>query len=206
LYGRTTFLDRIVALTRAEPTRQVRGERRRQAILEAALRLISQHGVGALTHRAVAEEAGVPLASTTYYFDSLDELLEGALQLFVDEEATRLTALAERLQGQELPPVEIARLFQAELEPDAAQFELYVEAARRPSLREVARSSIEMYARVAATALSAAGLDEPAIDPRAFVALFDGYGLHRIAGCDDQGLEDALLALWAAATRAIGTR
>ena len=193
-------------MTRAEPTRQVRGERRRQAILEAALRLISQHGVGALTHRAVAEEAGVPLASTTYYFDSLDELLEGALQLFVDEEATRLTALAERLQGQELPPVEIARLFQAELEPDAAQFELYVEAARRPSLREVARSSIEMYARVAATALSAAGLDEPAIDPRAFVALFDGYGLHRIAGCDDQGLEDALLALWAAATRAIGTR
>jgi len=184
----------------------VRGERRRQAILEAALRLISQHGVGALTHRAVAEEAGVPLASTTYYFDSLDELLEGALQLFVDEEATRLTALAERLEGQELPPVEIARLFQAELEPDAAQFELYVEAARRPSLREVARSSIEMYARVAATALSAAGLDEPAIDPRAFVALFDGYGLHRIAGCDDQGLEDALLALWAAATRAIGTR
>jgi len=193
-------------LTRAEPTRQVRGERRRQAILEAALRLISQHGVGALTHRAVAEEAGVPLASTTYYFDSLDELLEGALQLFVDEEATRLTTLAERLEGQELPPVEIARLFQAELEPDAAQFELYVETARRPSLREVARSSIEMYARVAATALSAAGLDEPAIDPRAFVALFDGYGLHRIAGCDDQGLEDALLALWAAATRAIGTR
>ena len=193
-------------MTRAEPTRQVRGERRRQAILEAALRLISQHGVGALTHRAVAEEAGVPLASTTYYFDSLDELLEGALQLFVDEEATRLTTLAERLEGQELPPVEIARLFQAELEPDAAQFELYVETARRPSLREVARSSIEMYARVAATALSAAGLDEPAIDPRAFVALFDGYGLHRIAGCDDQGLEDALLALWAAATRAIGTR
>ena len=193
-------------MTRAEPTRQVRGERRRQAILEAALRLISQHGVGALTHRAVAEEAGVPLASTTCYFDSLDELLEGALQLFVDEEATRLTTLAERLEGQELPPVEIARLFQAELEPDAAQFELYVEAARRPSLREVARSSIEMYARVAATALSAAGLDEPAIDPRAFVALFDGYGLHRIAGCDDQGLEDALLALWAAATRAIGTR
>ena len=86
-------------MTRADPTRQVRGERRRQAILEAALRLISQHGVGALTHRAVAEEADVPLASTTYYFDSLDELLDGALHLFVDEEATRLTALAERLEG-----------------------------------------------------------------------------------------------------------
>lgn len=193
-------------MARAEPTRQARGERRRQAILEAALRLISERGVDAVSHRTVAEEAGVPLASTTYYFESLDELLEGALRLFVDEEAARLTALAERLEGQDLPPVEIARLFQAELEPDAAQFELYVEAARRPSLREVARSSIGMYARVAETALRAAGLDEPAIEPRAFVALFDGYGLHRIAGCDDQGLEEALLALWAAATRAIGTR
>jgi TetR/AcrR family transcriptional regulator, regulator of biofilm formation and stress response len=189
-----------------EPMRQERGERRRRAILEAALRLISERGVGAVTHRAVAEEADVPLASTTYYFDSLDDLLDGALELFVDEEAARLTALAERLEGRELPPVEIARLFQAELEPDAAQFELYVEAARRPSLREVARRSIEMYARVAAAALGSAGLEEPAIDPRAFVALFDGYGLHRIAGCDDQGLEDALMALWAAATRAIGTR
>jgi DNA-binding transcriptional regulator YbjK len=189
-----------------EPTRQARGERRRRAILEAALRVISERGVHAVSHRTVAEAAGVPLAATTYYFKSLDELLEGALRLFVDEEAARLTALAERLQGQDLPPREIARLFLSELEPDVAQFELYVEAARRPRLREVARQSIEMYAAVADAALRSAGLPEPAIDPRAFVALFDGYGLHRVAGWDDQGLEDALLALWAAATRAIGTR
>ena len=189
-----------------EPTRQARGERRRRAILEAALRLISERGVGAVSHRAVAEEAGVPLASTTYYFESLDEVLEGALRLFVDEEAARLTELAERLEGQELPALEIVRLFRSELEPDVAQFELYVEAARRPRLREVARQSIEMYASVAAAAMRAAGVDEPAFNPRAFVALFDGYGLHRVAGCDDQGLEDAVMALWAAATRAIGTR
>jgi TetR/AcrR family transcriptional regulator, regulator of biofilm formation and stress response len=193
-------------MTQAEPTRQARGERRRRAILQAALRVISEHGVDAVSHRAVAEEAGVPLASTTYYFESLDELLEGALRLFVEEEAARITALTERLEGQDLPVLEIARLFRNELEPDVAQFELYVEAARRPRLREVARSSIKMYATVAAAGLRAAGLEESAIDPRAFVALFDGYGLHRIAGCDDQGLEEALLALWAAATRAIGTR
>jgi TetR/AcrR family transcriptional regulator, regulator of biofilm formation and stress response len=190
----------------AEPTRQARGEKRRRAILEAGLRLISKRGVDGLSHRTVAKEARVPLAATTYYFTSLDELLEGALRLFVDEEAERLSALAERLEGQDLAPVEIARLFRSELEPDVAQFELYVEAARRPRLREVARRSIEMYAEVAASGLGAAGVDDPAINPRAFVALFDGYGLHRVAGADDQGLEEALLALWAAATRAIGTR
>jgi DNA-binding transcriptional regulator YbjK len=193
-------------MPRPEPTRQARGERRRRAILEAALRVIGERGVDAVSHRTVADEAGVPLASTTYYFESLDDVLEGALELFVDEEAARLTALVERLDGQDLPPLEIARLFRSELEPDVAQFELYVEAARRPRLQEVARRSIEMYGTVAAAALRAAGAAEPAVDPRAFVALFDGYGLHRVVGCDDQGLEDALMALWAAATRAIGTR
>jgi TetR/AcrR family transcriptional regulator, regulator of biofilm formation and stress response len=193
-------------MARDEPTRQARGERRRQAIIQAALRLISERGVDAVSHRAVAEEAGVPLASTTYYFESLDELLEGALRLFVDEEAARLTELAERIEGQDLPALEIVRLFSSELVTDVAQFELYVEAARRPRLREVARQSIEMYATVATAAMRAAGVGEPAINPRAFVALFDGYGLHRVAGCDDQGLEEAVMALWAAATRAIGTR
>jgi DNA-binding transcriptional regulator YbjK len=199
-------LGRIVAVAEAQPIRQERGERRRRAILEAALRVISKRGIDAVSHRVVAEEAGVPLAATTYYFSSLDELLEGALRLFVDEEAARLTELAERLDGQELPPREIAGLFTAALEHDVAQFELYVEAARRPALRRVARRSIELYGTVAAAALRAAGEDDPAIEPRAFVALLDGFGLHRVAGCDDQGLEDALLALWAAATRAIGTR
>jgi DNA-binding transcriptional regulator YbjK len=193
-------------MAKDEPTRQARGERRRQAIIQAALRLISERGVDAVSHRAVAEEAGVPLASTTYYFESLDELLEGALRLFVDEEAARLTELAERIEGQDLPALEIVRLFSSELVTDVAQFELYVEAARRPRLREVARQSIEMYATVATAAMRAAGVGEPAINPRAFVALFDGYGLHRVAGCDDQGLEEAVMALWAAATRAIGTR
>jgi DNA-binding transcriptional regulator YbjK len=193
-------------MAKDEPTRQARGERRRQAIIQAALRLISERGVDAVSHRAVAEAAGVPLASTTYYFESLDELLEGALRLFVDEEAARLTELAERIEGQDLPALEIVRLFSSELVTDVAQFELYVEAARRPRLREVARQSIEMYATVATAAMRAAGVGEPAINPRAFVALFDGYGLHRVAGCDDQGLEEAVMALWAAATRAIGTR
>ncbi|MGZ4481779.1 MAG: TetR/AcrR family transcriptional regulator, partial [Gaiellales bacterium] len=45
---------------------------RRQAILEATLRVIRDSGVHAVTLRAVAAEAGVPLAATTYYFESKD--------------------------------------------------------------------------------------------------------------------------------------
>jgi DNA-binding transcriptional regulator YbjK len=188
-------------------TRQARGARRRDAILQAALHVIAEQGVAAVTHRAVAAEASVPLASTTYYFESLDELLEGALLMFVNAEAERLAAVAESLDGKELEPLEAARLFRAELEDSSvAQFELYLEASRRPRLREVARRCLDLYEAAAESALRAAGAEHPEAYARPFVALFDGYGLHRIAGGDDQGFDNALMALWAAATRATGTR
>ncbi|WP_427869581.1 TetR/AcrR family transcriptional regulator [Leucobacter luti] len=58
---------------------------RRRAILEAAADLVVERGTAALTHRAVAARAGVPLGSTTQYFSSIDELREEALQLLATE-------------------------------------------------------------------------------------------------------------------------
>ncbi|MCG8919687.1 TetR family transcriptional regulator [Actinokineospora sp. PR83] len=57
-----------------------KGERRRQALIEAAAALLVDGGFDAVRHRAVAERAGLPLASTTYYFDSLDELVAAAVE------------------------------------------------------------------------------------------------------------------------------
>lgn len=57
-----------------------KGERRRQALVEATASLLVDGGFDAVRHRAVAERAGLPLASTTYYFDSLDELITAALE------------------------------------------------------------------------------------------------------------------------------
>jgi TetR/AcrR family transcriptional regulator, regulator of biofilm formation and stress response len=190
-------------VTAAERTRQARGERRRQVILEAALHVIAERGVAATTHRAVAERAEVPVAATTYYFESLDELLDEALLLFVREEAERLTALSARLEGERPTPAEIARLLLAELRTiqpedlpaEIGQFELYLEAARRPGLREVVRQALDLYTEAAEAALRAAGSPRPAEGARLFVALLDGLGLHRIASGRDEDVTDALLAL-----------
>ncbi|WP_181783042.1 TetR/AcrR family transcriptional regulator [Pseudonocardia pini] len=57
-----------------------KGERRRQALTEAAGELLREGGFDAIRHRAVAERAGLPLASTTYYFDSLDDLVTAAVE------------------------------------------------------------------------------------------------------------------------------
>ena len=61
-----------------------RGLRRRQLLLEAAGELLMEHGFAAVSHRAVAQHAELPLSATTYYFRSLDELLEGTVRQFAD--------------------------------------------------------------------------------------------------------------------------
>jgi DNA-binding transcriptional regulator YbjK len=186
---------------RGDRRRQPRGERRRTAILDAALGVIAERGAAATTHRAVAEAAGVPTAATTYYFSSLDELLDEALRMFVRDEADRLHRLTGELEGRRVPPAELARVLVAELRAgqtgtEVAQFELYLEASRRPSLREAARAALDVYAEVAEAALRAAGSPRPAEGARLFVALLDGFGLHRIASGLDRDLEDPLLTLF----------
>ncbi|MCI2419641.1 TetR family transcriptional regulator [Saccharopolyspora sp. K220] len=57
-----------------------KGERRRQALVVAAAQLLTEGGFDAVRHRAVAERAGLPLASTTYYFSSLDDLISAAVE------------------------------------------------------------------------------------------------------------------------------
>lgn len=60
-------------------------EGRRRAILTAATEIIVEEGAAALTHRAVAKRASVPLGSTTQYFTSIDDMRECALQQLADE-------------------------------------------------------------------------------------------------------------------------
>jgi AcrR family transcriptional regulator len=49
---------------------------RRRNLLDAAIRVLGEHGVRALTHRAVDSEAGVAAGSTANYFPTREALLE----------------------------------------------------------------------------------------------------------------------------------
>ncbi len=63
---------------------RAKSEHRRRLILEATLRIVAKEGIRGVKHRAVAKEAGVPLASTTYYFKDIDELISDAFMLFAE--------------------------------------------------------------------------------------------------------------------------
>lgn len=64
---------------------RAKSEHRRRLILEAALRIVIKEGVRGIRHRAVAKEADVPLAATTYYFKDIDELITDAFTLYAEK-------------------------------------------------------------------------------------------------------------------------
>ena len=66
-------------------TSRAKSEQRRRVILEAALRIVVSEGVRGIRHRAVAKEADVPLAATTYYFKDIQELIIDTFTLYTEK-------------------------------------------------------------------------------------------------------------------------
>lgn len=83
------------------PTRrQPRGAARRDAIVTAAAALVLDAGPAALTHRTIAQRADVPLAATTYYFASLDDLVGAAGSLLAERWATHADGVVAALAAE----------------------------------------------------------------------------------------------------------
>ena len=173
-----------------KPTHNARGRSTREEILRAALRLIGERGIGATTHRAIAEAAGVPAGAPTYYFGTLDGLLREALLLFSREETERLQDLAAAVEQLDEPGDELlAEVFSRAVAEThvgtptlvLAQFELYLEAARSDEIRSAAAACIEAYRNLATTVLRASGRRRAEEAAGRFVAMCDGLGLHQIA-------------------------
>lgn len=81
-----------------------KGERRRYALVSAAAELLGEGGFEAVRHRAVARRAGLPLASTTYYFSSLDDLIARAVEHIGMIEVAQLRARVSANVGGPRPP------------------------------------------------------------------------------------------------------
>ncbi|MCO5316386.1 MAG: TetR family transcriptional regulator [Solirubrobacterales bacterium] len=116
-------------------------EARRRAIVEAATELILDSGVNDLTHRRVAARAGVPLGSTTYYFGSLDELKEAALELLAVRIDLELEAVSAGLADSTDIPASLARMlhhYLADRERMQAETAFYVAGTQNPELRPLA--------------------------------------------------------------------
>jgi AcrR family transcriptional regulator len=170
-------------------------------IRQAALRVIAAEGIGGVTNRRIAKEAGVSLGSITYYFESQTELLRESLRLFVADEIARLSWIADTYRDRTLPLAEAAAIVEQVAQTitferaEIAPLEIFLHAGRDTSLREAAGECFAAYDELARTVLRGLGLPERYAGP--MVALIAGLQLRRLAtgGTGDTGIAEALIML-----------
>ncbi|MEV4645525.1 TetR family transcriptional regulator [Saccharopolyspora sp. NPDC049357] len=165
----------------------------RQALLEAAVRVVAGQGLRGLTYRSVAAEAGVTHGSVRYHFGDWATLLDAALTYCVQRS----------VEGAELSsPGEDFNTFASGLvslvatDPDAQafQYELTIESRRRPELRPVMERANDLYRAAVRRELARHGLDDPDLAEFVFVAI-DGLVFHQTAFGNTDRTERATAAL-----------
>jgi DNA-binding transcriptional regulator YbjK len=168
---------------------QRRGIQRRAAILRATLRILGREGTAAITHRSVAEEAGVPIAATTYYFSSKEDLIREALHLHAEMEAERV-AEATRTLGEGPTTVEALADHLADFVDHGlgagrqaliAEYELLLQAARDPGLESLSRVFYERVRGQLEETLTELGARDPTAAARLIMAVLAGLEVDNLA-------------------------
>lgn len=121
-----------------------KGLAKRDVIASAAARVLVADGLEAVTHRAVAEAARVPLGSTTYHFSGLDDLRRAAADRIADADIARMAGLIADLDHRRRSADAVARIVVQAVVPAGAHelvtwYERYARAARAPVLAAAAR-------------------------------------------------------------------
>lgn len=122
--------------------RLARGEARKLLLLDAAVGVIAQQGAGNLTHRAVAGEAHVSLASVTYHFPTIELLrcevfdhagsrIGLAFRALIEQDDVQLESIPEIFAGFAVSLIKERR------EDTVAVYEMIMAAVHNPELRPV---------------------------------------------------------------------
>jgi len=168
------------------------GQRKREQILDAAVRVFGTGGSVGVTHRAVAQAADVPLGSTTYYFTDRDDLLLQTMGHARAAESDRLAAIVEAVDG----PLDVDRsvallteMFfdKTTADPlyDLALFEMFMEATRNDALRPVTRAWSEMIGTLVDRVLPPSDPEVPRDQVVQIVAcLVDGLMLEAVSNAE----------------------
>jgi DNA-binding transcriptional regulator YbjK len=176
-----------------------RGPARREALLDAVLRIVAELGTDAVTHRRVAEKAELPLASTTYWFDSKEHLLTAALELAAERDIARLRDHVS-IAAEATDPLELAvSAILTPAEPSRSSlittYTLLLEAARRPGLREIARRWTAAYLDTIGVLLERAGSQAPRADAELLLAAADGLIIEQLSSGQSSDLQPRLIRL-----------
>ncbi|RKQ39642.1 TetR/AcrR family transcriptional regulator [Enterobacter sp. R1(2018)] len=160
---------------------------RRARILQATLDMLVEHGVSHITHRKIAEAAGVSLGSMTYYFDGIDSLLSEAFTQFALGMSESYRARLEGAKNAEeacevivdmICGEEIATSYNLQV-----MYQLYAYANRTPPLKTI----MQDWMKRSQQALEA--FFDP-ITARTLDAFIEGMTLHYVTDREPMSRED----------------
>ncbi|UUU28983.1 TetR family transcriptional regulator [Streptomyces sp. CA-210063] len=176
-----------------KPRRRLHYGEGREALLNAAVRVVARGGLRKLTYRAVAEEAGVTHGLVVHHFGSRDALIEEALAHTIRTSLS--TSSLEPGTGRVADfSTGVSDMVTADPDTQAFQYELLLESRRRPELLPQIRELYDEYFDAAQRELGRmlpAGADK-ALTRLVFAAL-DGLVLHQLV-LGEPEVTDAALA------------
>lgn len=171
-------------------------------MISAAGELLLEGGFDAVRHRAVAERAGLPLASTTYYFESLEDLIVEAVTFAChhDEEAIRLRSelLTRRRRGGEATAEALADVFVGDCttrDELTSRYEMVVLCSRFPRLRPVLANRRKLLAGLHGEVLEKSGRVGNPARIFALMAVEDGAVVGALADAEDDVMAVTRVAL-----------
>jgi AcrR family transcriptional regulator len=159
-------------------------------LVDEALRLTAEGGLGAVTHRSVQDAAGAPHGSVTYWFGNREGLLIAMVDRLVELCEARVAPIAAGIEstfaaGAEPDLDVVAAAVAAWMDDDRdlhlARLELELAAAREPRLRERMKDAARVFWRMCEPLAVATGSDDPERDGRAMATMVDGLLLDRLS-------------------------
>ena len=148
--------------------------------------MIAAGGPDAITFRRVAGEAGVPLGSLTYYFESREDLVREAFRHYILATGAFLSELESEIPAATPADlvgllVEMARREFTDPAMVRTEYEMILYAARDPQLwREVSEWERSLEARLAAS-FERLGAARPVEAARTTINLVRGFELEKLS-------------------------
>lgn len=157
----------------------------RERALEAALELVGEQGIRALTHARVDERAGLPKGSTSNWFRTKAALIGGVVGWLAERERDDFSAGAgAAIRTAEQLIDTLSGFITAETDLFAgrtrARFAMFLEGANDPQLLEPLLQQRAVYVDWATSLLAAVGAARPEDAVRALMAASEGLVLHRL--------------------------
>ncbi|TDC21196.1 TetR family transcriptional regulator [Kribbella albertanoniae] len=158
------------------------GADRREAIADAAIRLVAGRGLRGLTHRAVDSEAGLPPGSTSYYLRTRSALLTACVERMLARDVETVAPARSELPPGELVVVMVLGLAAERSDDLIARYELSLEASRQPELRTAIDTGGRQLRAMLGQLLAALGVPDPERAAWPLAAMLDGLLYDRVAG------------------------